>query len=343
VFGDPIFKKTITVILNNVWVPGGEGAVRRQKFQVVMQWKNSVIHDYYYSEVIEIKNMTYRYKKWNKKKNTAETCAFAGIALTMGHAVVQLVEALRYKPEGRGFDTQRCHWHSPSAALWPWIRLSLYQKRLPVIFPGGKCSWCLGLTTLPSSCAGCLEIWEPQTPGTLRSCPGQYNDCFTFLLLKVGTNFTFLLTYTFLILRTLSPDSVIINLHFFLSLSYFFLLVAGTVGKSKSSCAFSHMPYFSDVEIRGTFGFLNWILWDTRTDLFITHKTGEKPATHCPELLHCSVQCLQLYIYIYVYVCRGAQVVMATAFFTVAPNICGSSVGTCFMYRFWRLEFWDGS
>jgi hypothetical protein len=25
------------------------------------------------------------------------------------HAVVQLVEALRYKPEGRGFDSQWCH------------------------------------------------------------------------------------------------------------------------------------------------------------------------------------------------------------------------------------------
>jgi len=24
--------------------------------------------------------------------------------------VVQLVEALRYKPEGRGFDSRRCHW-----------------------------------------------------------------------------------------------------------------------------------------------------------------------------------------------------------------------------------------
>ena len=26
----------------------------------------------------------------------------------VGHAVVQLVETLRYKPEGRGFDSRRC-------------------------------------------------------------------------------------------------------------------------------------------------------------------------------------------------------------------------------------------
>ena len=27
-----------------------------------------------------------------------------------GHTVVQLVEALRYKPEGRRFDSRWCHW-----------------------------------------------------------------------------------------------------------------------------------------------------------------------------------------------------------------------------------------
>jgi len=27
------------------------------------------------------------------------------------HAVAQLVEALRYKPEGRGFDSRCCHWN----------------------------------------------------------------------------------------------------------------------------------------------------------------------------------------------------------------------------------------
>ena len=27
-----------------------------------------------------------------------------------GHAMAQLVEALRYKPEGRGFDSRWCHW-----------------------------------------------------------------------------------------------------------------------------------------------------------------------------------------------------------------------------------------
>jgi hypothetical protein len=30
----------------------------------------------------------------------------------------------------------------------------------------------IGLTTLPPSCADCLEIRKPQPPGTLRACPG---------------------------------------------------------------------------------------------------------------------------------------------------------------------------
>ena len=38
-------------------------------------------------------------------------------------------------------------------------------------FLGGKGGRCVGLTTLPPSFADCLEIWEPQPPGTLRVCP----------------------------------------------------------------------------------------------------------------------------------------------------------------------------
>ena len=39
-------------------------------------------------------------------------------------------------------------------------------------FLEGKGGRCVGLTTLPPSCADCLEIGDPQTAGTLRSCPG---------------------------------------------------------------------------------------------------------------------------------------------------------------------------
>jgi hypothetical protein len=38
------------------------------------------------------------------------------------------------------------------------------------IFPGGKDGRCVRLTTLPTSYADCLEIWEPQP--TLQACNG---------------------------------------------------------------------------------------------------------------------------------------------------------------------------
>jgi hypothetical protein len=37
---------------------------------------------------------------------------------------------------------------------------------------GGKGGRCIGLTTLPHSCADCLEIWEPQRSGNFRASPG---------------------------------------------------------------------------------------------------------------------------------------------------------------------------
>ena len=46
------------------------------------------------------------------------------------------------------------------AALWPWGR------------------W-VGLMTLPPSCADCLEIWETDSSGNLRTCADLYRDRFT--------------------------------------------------------------------------------------------------------------------------------------------------------------------
>jgi len=51
-------------------------------------------------------------------------------------------------------------------------------------FLGGKGGRCVGLTTLPTSSADCLEIWEPQPPGTLRACQGLEWDCCTFTFIN---------------------------------------------------------------------------------------------------------------------------------------------------------------
>ena len=49
-------------------------------------------------------------------------------SLLLGRAVVQLVEVLRYKPEGRGFNSQGCHWNfSLNIPTGPTMALGLNQ------------------------------------------------------------------------------------------------------------------------------------------------------------------------------------------------------------------------
>jgi hypothetical protein len=49
------------------------------------------------------------------------------------------------------------------------VDLASNRNEYQEYFLGGKGGQCIGLTTLPPSCANCLEIWEPQTLGTLKN------------------------------------------------------------------------------------------------------------------------------------------------------------------------------
>jgi hypothetical protein len=53
--------------------------------------------------------------------------------------------------------------------------------------PVGKGGQCVGLTTLPNSCADSLEIRQLQSPGNLRVCPGLLQGllCDSFLEFNV--------------------------------------------------------------------------------------------------------------------------------------------------------------
>ena len=74
-----------------------------------------------------------------------------------------LVEALRYKPEGRGFDSRWCH---KNLSLKSFFRsysgpgVDSASNRNKECFLGGKGDLCVGLITLPPS--GSLNLMTPQ-------------------------------------------------------------------------------------------------------------------------------------------------------------------------------------
>jgi hypothetical protein len=61
------------------------------------------------------------------------------------------------------------HWHNPTShtmALGVNLASNRMSTRNKSWSKGGQC---VGLTTLPPSCANCLEIWKPWSPGSLWS------------------------------------------------------------------------------------------------------------------------------------------------------------------------------
>jgi hypothetical protein len=96
--------------------------------------------------------------------------------------VAQLVEARRYKPEGRGFGSRRGHWNfSFTESFRPHYGPGIdsassrneYQEYFLVV-KGGRC---VGLTNLTLSCADYLQLWEPQ--GLTRPVQGLLDLTFT--------------------------------------------------------------------------------------------------------------------------------------------------------------------
>jgi len=75
------------------------------------------------------------------------------------------------------------HWHNLSSRAMASNR-SEYQD----YFLGGKGGQCVGLTILPPSHAGSLEIWGPQPAGTLLGLSVPVHDLFYFFLLYLRTN-----------------------------------------------------------------------------------------------------------------------------------------------------------
>jgi hypothetical protein len=98
--------------------------------------------------------------------------------------MAQLVEALRNKPEDRGFDSRwslQIFIDNPSGRTMALGLTQLLTEMSTRNTSWGKGGRCVGLTTLLLSCADCLEIWAPETAGILRNSPSLHRVCFTFL------------------------------------------------------------------------------------------------------------------------------------------------------------------
>jgi len=83
--------------------------------------------------------------------------------------VAQVVETLRHKPEGSGFDSRRGHLLNPSGrtmAMGSTQPLTEMSARV-ISWGGGKGGQCVGLTTFPL-CADCLEILAASTSWSFK-------------------------------------------------------------------------------------------------------------------------------------------------------------------------------
>jgi hypothetical protein len=102
-------------------------------------------------------------------------CGLRTEAHNMQYVVVKLVEALSYKLVGHGYNSyQGCWYFSLAYSSWLFCDSGMNLASNRVSSSGiswGKGIRSVGLATL-SSFADCLELWEPQPPGALRTCQG---------------------------------------------------------------------------------------------------------------------------------------------------------------------------
>jgi len=94
--------------------------------------------------------------KWNTRDLRGHCATIREVAYSILDGVIRII-----------------HWNNPfgyttALGIDSASNRNVYQE----YFLGGKGGRWVALTTLPPSCDNCLEIWESQTPGTLRVCPG---------------------------------------------------------------------------------------------------------------------------------------------------------------------------
>jgi len=88
---------------------------------------------------------------------------YGWLPMYQGDVVTQVVEALCYKLEGHRFNSRWCYWNlsltkSFQSLCDPRVDSASNRNEYYGYLLGGKGGWCIGLTTLPPSCADHLEM-----------------------------------------------------------------------------------------------------------------------------------------------------------------------------------------
>ena len=94
------------------------------------------------------------------------------VGMSGGYAVAQSNETLRYKPEGRGFTSRGSSDFSLTLSFrshyGPGVDSAFNRNNYQMCSLGGKNGRCVGLTTLPPSCADCLNVLGHSNSWSLR-------------------------------------------------------------------------------------------------------------------------------------------------------------------------------
>jgi hypothetical protein len=89
--------------------------------------------------------------------------------------VVQLVEALHYKPQGCRIDYRWSDWDFSLTQSWlhsdPGVDSASNRNEYQGYLRGGKGSPCTELTIFSPSCADCLDIMGAATSGSCNCLP----------------------------------------------------------------------------------------------------------------------------------------------------------------------------
>ena len=129
------------------------------------------------------------------------------------HAMANLVESLRYNPEGRGFDSRCFHWKFFLPRYVPGVDTVSNRNEYQEYFLGSEGGRYVQLTTLPPPCAivmksESLSLLEPSGPA--QACTGV---ALSFIIFSTHGHVTYEDFLQFLKLptkhhRRLSPDAL---------------------------------------------------------------------------------------------------------------------------------------